>query len=343
MIVKIPAIYDGSHWIEIPDFALISPRPALFITKATEGYWFQDEKFIPFFEDAARVGFQRGAFHFNRKAANAIKQAQYFCDFIRPHITDRDYLILDVEEGGEKPSDLWVWLEYVHTQFPDNRRMIYGRKNLLDPIPMTAGERAYFREIPTWVAGYPWFPDLWNTPAGYIPDQTKYGPVWIWQYADNGKVTGIQGDVDLNMATAEFLPILYAGVDPDPTPIPPEEEDMTITFTGKVKNTATQNANVRVDADTSATPVGTLAPGTAFTAEGQKVFNDGYDWLHIVTPTPGWLALTSNIEYQAVTPPAPSVDKVILRNFTFDATIEINGRFYDGTAMIQDLEFKSRA
>lgn len=244
MRIKEPPIYDVSHWKSIPDFSVISPRPALFITKATEGNWLQDNKFIPFFEGAKRVGFQRGCFHFNRKGTNAVKQAQYFCDFIRPHITPKDYLILDVEEGGERASDLWAWLEYVHGQFPANRRMIYGRKNLLDPIPMTAGERAYFTKIPIWVAGYPIFPDLWNTPAGYIPDQTKWGKVWLWQYSSHGAVVGIIGDVDLNMATPEFLPILFSG-DPDPTPIPEPEEPPMATLYGTVTETVTNRLNVR--------------------------------------------------------------------------------------------------
>lgn len=95
---------------------------------------------------------------------------------------------------------------------------------------------------------------------------------------------------------------------------------MTITFTGKVKATAAAPANVRAQADTSATVVANLAPGITFTAQGVKVANDGWDWLNIVTPTLGWLALTTNIEYQAVTP-APTE-----RTIT-GATV----RFTDGT------------
>jgi hypothetical protein len=70
---------------------------------------------------------------------------------------------------------------------------------------MTMAEREYFRKIWTWTAGYPYFPDLFaSVPSGYIPDQTKWGPVGLWQYSAHGAVTGIIGDVDLNWISPAF-------------------------------------------------------------------------------------------------------------------------------------------
>ncbi len=102
---------------------------------------------------------------------------------------------------------------------------------------------------------------------------------------------------------------------------------MTITFTGKVKETATQKPNVRVQADTSASLVTSLAPGTTFQAQGAKVTNDGYEWLNLVSPVAGWLAITSNIEYQAVAPPAPGI--VLPRLEQVDMTLHLV--YPDGT------------
>lgn len=335
MIIKIPPIYDVSHWKEIPDFSIVAPRPELFITKATEGTAFIDDKFERFFSEAARVGWQRGCYHFNRKGFNPVRQARHFCDFIRPHITPKDFLILDVEEGGEKASDLWATLEYIHEQFPLNWRIIYGRKNLLDPIPMTEAERAYFRTIPIWAAGYPIFPDLYNSmPVGYVPDQTKWGPVWLWQYSAHGRVTGIQGDVDLNLATPEFVPVLFEG-EAEPLPEPEPEEPMPITVTGR---TLAGSSRVRMTADLDAPIVTLLDPYTAFASEGHKLTADGYEWLNIVTPVVGWLALTSNIELDPAPTPDPSPASTVTVTVESDITATIDGVAYRGRVVVEGVE-----
>mgnify|MGYP001590733052 CR=1 FL=1 len=230
MMIKIPCCFDVSHWKEILDFNLVDPRPLLFITKATEGTTFVDAKFARFFEGMKQIGVRRGAYHFNRKALDPVNQAMHFCNTIRPHVVSSDILILDMEEGGERASQLWAWFEYVKRAFPDNLLMIYSTKLLLNAIIMTAGEKEYFKKIPTWTAGYHWFPDLYpSVPSGYIPDQTKWGPVYLWQYSAHGAVTGIQGDVDLNWISPAFISLLGGAVvlppvEPPPSvePIPPE-------------------------------------------------------------------------------------------------------------------------
>jgi len=227
MQIKLPFIPDVSHWKEIADFKLIDPKPFLFITKATEaapntGYNHTDEKFVRFFEGAMSIGCLRGAYHFHRKSVDPVRQAKHFIDVIsRVDILKTDLLILDIEEGGEKASQLWAWHETVRKAYPNNLRMNYSRKNILDPIAMflpglissrsalndiqmTSAEREYFKQIPTWTAGYPYFPDLYDyVPSGYIPDQSKFGPVGLWQYGKR-TVTGIIGDTDLNWISPLF-------------------------------------------------------------------------------------------------------------------------------------------
>jgi len=215
VIIKAPACYDVSHWKEIPDFQAVNPRPALFITKATEGYPgsghnHTDDKFFRFMEGFQSIGCMRGAYHFFRRHVDAKRQAEHFLSVIsKLDILPTDLLILDVEEGGETAAQLWIWFETVRRACPANPLILYGRKNLLDPIPMTEGEKAYFRKIPTWLAGYPYFPDMFSSiPKGYTPDQSKYGEPWLWQYSAHGKVEGIVGDVDLNWIHPTLLAIL---------------------------------------------------------------------------------------------------------------------------------------
>jgi GH25 family lysozyme M1 (1,4-beta-N-acetylmuramidase) len=205
MIIKSPVCYDTSHWKIVPDFALVSPRPALVITKATECYPgapfnnITDPTFARYFADLRQDGIRRGCYHFFRKAYDATRQARHFVETIRPHINANDILALDIEEGGETAAQILTFLDYLVFAYPSNIVMLYSRKNLLDPIPMTDAQKRRMKAFPVWVAGYPNIPDIFDqVPTGYIPDTSKYGPVWLWQYTEQGQVTGISGETDCN-------------------------------------------------------------------------------------------------------------------------------------------------
>ncbi|HEY5731780.1 MAG TPA: GH25 family lysozyme [Anaerolineales bacterium] len=263
MIIKQPAFYDVSHWKEILDFNKVDPKPFLFGTKATESVSFVDGKFVRFFEGMKEIGVHRLAYHFHRKNADPELQAAHFCNTIRPHITVADVLAWDVEEGGETAEQLKTGMEYIQRQFPDNLLLIYSRKNLLDSIPMfmrrmlaapfsndklafgsnplnaiemTADQKAYFRNIKVWTAGYPYDPDLYDTiPDYYKPDRTKWGPTWAWQYSNQGTVSGIDGNVDLNFMHQDFVDYLNSQ-EPNPPPPPSsggkDDDVVTVPYDG---------------------------------------------------------------------------------------------------------------
>lgn len=221
MNIKTPVVYDTSHWRTVPNFADVRPFPFLVITKATEGASYIDPTFTRYFTDLKQDGIHRGAFHFHRKAVNAATQAQHFCNTIRPHVTNDDLLILDVEEGGETAAQLKTWFEYCIAQFPTNLFLIYSRKNLLDAIPMITAQRDFFKQIPVWTAGYPNDPDAYSSvPSFYIPDQTKWGRVYLWQYTDRGIVQGIEPNtVDCNWIDPVLVALL-GDTTPPPASIP---------------------------------------------------------------------------------------------------------------------------
>lgn len=217
MNIKTPPSYDVSHWKIIPDFLAIEPKPLFFVTKASEaypgtGYNHTDDKFIEYAEGMTKIDCIRGFYHYFRVTLDTERQAEHFINVISEiDILLSDVLVLDMEETGCRASQMWQWFEIVKKAYPDNLVMLYSRKNILDPIAMTPGEKEYFKKIKIWTAGYPYFPDLYSSvPAGYIPDQSKYGPVWLWQYSSHGKVTGILtargelADVDLNWISPEF-------------------------------------------------------------------------------------------------------------------------------------------
>lgn len=210
--VKLPPAYDTSRYEDIPDFAKVNPRPLLVITKATEGITWIDPTFSLYMDDLKQDGIHRGCYHFHRQAYASNSQAKHFCDTIRGHIDDRTLLVLDLEEGGESANMIIAFFDIVRQNYPNNPLMLYSRKNLLDPISMTTAQKAYIKQIPTWTAGYPDSPDNFTSvPPAYIPDQTKFGPVWLWQYSDAGIVEGINGGVDLNWISPELVAYLGDG------------------------------------------------------------------------------------------------------------------------------------
>jgi hypothetical protein len=178
-----------------------------------------------------RAGIHRGCYHFHRKAIDPIEQAQFFCSTIYNYVIDDDILVVDVEEGGEDAAQLMKVFQYIESEFPRNIVMIYSARYILQGIPtflrqlveyltphplnaiqMTMEQRDYFKTIPVWTAGYPADPDPYNTvPSFYIPDPTRWGDVWMWQYTPEGKVSGagVEG-LDCNWIAPKLIEILGA-------------------------------------------------------------------------------------------------------------------------------------
>jgi GH25 family lysozyme M1 (1,4-beta-N-acetylmuramidase) len=307
--IKMPFCADVSHWKEIPDFNAITPRPFLMITKATEDIFFKDDKFIRFFQGMEQIGCHRGAYHFFRRAFDPVKQAEHFCRVIYPHVLDDDLLFLDVEETGTTAAQMWAWLECVRGHYPRNIVMIYSSAQYLNPIPMTAGERAYFTKIPTWVAGYPTFPDYWDEPPlGYIPDRTKWGPVWMWQYSAHGAITGIHGDVDLNWLHPTLIDLL-GEVTPPTEPGEP--------MTSRYEATSIYSMSLRPDHTTANTKIGTIAAQSRM--QGDLLWDEvpGEKWLYVLSVNgvsmtqPGWVAIiTASRVYCALTDTQPPTQEL---------------------------------
>lgn len=274
MIIKEPVCYDFSHWRTISNFANLDPFPFLVFTKATEGNYQQDSTFIQYFRGMRDNGIHRGAYHFYRNLIDPVVQGRYFCDFVRPHITANDILVLDVEEGGEVASRLKKCLETIQAQFPDNLLMIYSRANILNRIVMTTAEKAFFRQIKIWTAGYPLNPDNFNSPpADYIPDQDRYGEVWTWQYTESGQIGGVlEGSGDCNWLHPSLIQYLGGVVIPPPS---------GATMKKGILNATTNVLNVRTGIGTSFPIATTLNKINGVSDEAYGELDTASNWLHI--------------------------------------------------------------
>jgi GH25 family lysozyme M1 (1,4-beta-N-acetylmuramidase) len=223
VIIKQPVAYDTSYWEGVPDFGAINPRPLYVATRATLGLTYTDPTFVRYFTDLGYDNIRRGAYHAFKHGYDPKQQAYHFISVVEPYVTEKDVLELDFEGGNETAAELLIWLNQVRARFPDNLIMVYSRKNLADPIAktMTATQKAQMRQYPFWTAGYPANPDLLNAPRpDYIPDQSAFGPVWMWQYSDQAIVDGIKGEVDVNWLSTEFQQFLGNVVTPSDVTTP---------------------------------------------------------------------------------------------------------------------------
>lgn len=188
---------DVSHYQRIIDWealrnARLNGFPIRFvIIKASEGSDHTDRRFRDNFVKARRYGFVRGAYHFFNPSSSPTLQAKHFFRQVQLESGDLPP-ILDVEERGFKPleefqEDVLAWLDYAEKKSGATPILYasysFRMKFLKDPR---------FDAYPFWV-------------AHYNMRKLRYRGEWVmWQYTEDGRIDGIEDDVDLNLFNGEF-------------------------------------------------------------------------------------------------------------------------------------------
>jgi GH25 family lysozyme M1 (1,4-beta-N-acetylmuramidase) len=194
-----PQGVDVSHHQGSIDWSLVYADGKVFaFVKATEGYTYNDPQFVTNMQNGTNAGVLMGAYHFARPDNNsAADEANHFVNVAGNYIGN-GYLppVLDLEDPpGTDLQNLyssqqltnWVrtWLQTVEN-LTGVRPMIYtnGRyTNYLDP-----SLNSYY----LWIAE----PDGNTNP----PDNLGHWTDWKFkQFSWTGNVSGINGDVDLNV------------------------------------------------------------------------------------------------------------------------------------------------
>lgn len=157
--------------------------------KATEGGNHKDRRFKRNWEEAARVGLVRGAYHFFTFCKDSKTQAQNFIESV-PVEDNMLPPVIDIEYGGNcktRPTRT-VLLQDIHV-FAEEVRRVYQRTPLL-----YVTEEIYTEYLQDEHTGYP----LWVRNIYFEPNADRTS--WLfWQYANRGRVKGISGPVDLNV------------------------------------------------------------------------------------------------------------------------------------------------
>lgn len=176
------------NWELVRNQGKINGYPVSFaFVKATEGGDLVDPKFAYNFQQAAKYGIRRGAYHYFQPQTSAKAQAEFFIKHVELREGDLPP-VLDVEK---KPADMTAeafkwgileWLSLVEKH--------YGVKPILYTyysFKMQYLNDVIFDSYPYWI-------------AHYGVNEVAYKGSWtFWQFTEKGEVSGIKGPVDLNV------------------------------------------------------------------------------------------------------------------------------------------------
>ena len=216
---------DVSKWQSTIDWAAVknSGLVEFAIARATHGINVIDEKFDANFKGIKAQGLVRGVYQYFEPGQDAIQQADLMLQMIKDSggLLPTDLPpVLDMEAtGSQTPATIQqkalAWLQHVEAKT--------GKK----PLVYTA---AYFAQanLGTALAAYPvWIANYKYTTTGACPlmPDNAWSNWSIWQYSDKGSVSGISGNVDLNVfdgSLAELKTfIAQSNTTPPPPPPPP--------------------------------------------------------------------------------------------------------------------------
>ena len=197
---------DVSHHQGTVDWEAVRTAGVEFaFIKASEGGDHRDREFARNWEGAHRVGIARGAYHFFTFCAPGLAQAENFGSAL-------------TEFGGELPPVADVEFSGNCRQWKDIPAIRNELRLFLERMEASLGRRpilyftadAYARVLEGHFSAHP----RWPRNVFGEPPESRFGPWLFWQFADNGRVSGIQTLVDLNVfrgSRSDFDSLLRAG------------------------------------------------------------------------------------------------------------------------------------
>ncbi len=181
---------DISHHQGDIDWDLLRQQDIQFIyMKATEGGDWVDPKFKIFWRSASERGILIGAYHFYRICKTGTEQANNFIDTVPKNVKSMPHAI-DLEYIGNCKTEKSK--EQIIREISDYINAIqkhYGKP----PIIYTTKKFHNHFLINQLMETNIWIRNLLYNPQ--LPDNRKW---IIWQYSNQGRIIGIQKNVDLN-------------------------------------------------------------------------------------------------------------------------------------------------
>ena len=188
---------DISHWQSDIDWTAIPYEYKFAFMKATEGTGFIDNKFT---RNWAAADILHGAYHFWRYGFDGTRQAEHFFDIVSATGDLGDLPpVVDLEDtrapkGGDIVIRMRQMLQRTEELF-GKQPIIYTAKWWWDSWTLA---NTGFGDYDLWVAHYR---PTWLKP--YLP--AGWDSWQVWQHSSSGRVAGIQGNCDLNVAKDEWF------------------------------------------------------------------------------------------------------------------------------------------
>ncbi len=169
-------------------------RPVSFaFIKATEGSSMKDKYFRKHWKAAEKSGIRKGAYHFFRSSKDPKLQASLFIKTVGKLKAGDLPPVLDIEtihKGCSKETlnrRALIWLKEVEKYY-GTKPIVYSSSYFIRDLLCKEIKDNY----PIWVAHYETDRPVWKK--------------WkIWQFSDKAVVYGIDGYVDLNVASTDWL------------------------------------------------------------------------------------------------------------------------------------------
>jgi len=197
----------SNHQHEIDWSKLDKTKVQFAFIKATEGGDFKDKRFVENWRNARNHNIQTGAYHFFTFCKSGEEQAANFIETV----PDEEYMlppVLDLEYGGnckliktteQVLSDVSTFVELLEEKY--KRKVIFY-------VTKTSYQDFLVGRFPN---NPIWFRDV------YFEPRLREKRAWLfWQFADRGRLNGIDTFVDLNVFKGnkeEFLLLLSKRID----------------------------------------------------------------------------------------------------------------------------------
>jgi GH25 family lysozyme M1 (1,4-beta-N-acetylmuramidase) len=197
----------SNHQRAVDHKAVADAGYAFVIAKATEGTGYRDPWYPANRDGSLAAGLTFGAYHWLKPGPSARAQADAFLAYTERGEGCR-LVVLDAEEAGITDAQVVDWCRIVRDACPGTEVVIYCGA-YTDPRQRSSG----WLDFVPWLAAYPTtaeHPD----PAGLrLPVAPgPWGRWTLWQYTSNGRVPGVAGRCDVNVADSGWFSAISAEV-----------------------------------------------------------------------------------------------------------------------------------
>ena len=215
---------DVSKWQGDINFDLLAKAVSFVIYKGTgaDNGLYVDPEFLRNHAQARSHKMHRGIYHFGG-GGDAAQEARYFYQECLTNLLPGEVVVLDAEYG-HATDPAWC-LEFLQTleRLIDFKPMIYMNQSLMLSKDWSQVAKANYG---LWLADWDGNPDI-------VVSMKYWSFCAIQQYADNGKIAGIAGAVDVDAFFASSISVFDkygkpAPVAPAPAPAPAPVKTVTV-------------------------------------------------------------------------------------------------------------------